>query len=229
MSAPISVIIPTLDSACSLPATFDSLVEGLNASLICEVVISDGGSKDATSTIALAWGAAMVEGPASRGGQLRRGVAASRGEWILVLHADTILQNGWSCEVQERLYDGPFCFSLGFQASGVAATLVAAWANLRTDFMRLPYGDQGLLVRRQDYERAGGYLEQPLMEDVAIVRALDPVIKRLRSRAFTDATKYQQQGWIWRGCKNLILVIRYFAGAKPEDLIVSYRSSGRPN
>jgi len=229
MSAPISVIIPTLDSARSLRATFDSLVEGLNASLICEVVISDGGSQDATSTIALAWGAALVDGPASRGGQLRRGVAASRGEWILVLHADTILQDGWSCEVQERLYDGPFCFSLRFQASGVAATLVACWANLRTDFMRLPYGDQGLLVRREDYDRAGGYLEQPLMEDVAMVRALEPVIKRLRSHAFTDAKKYQQEGWIWRGCKNLILLIRYFAGAKPEDLVSSYRSSGRPN
>ena len=229
MSAPISVIIPTLDSALSLPATFCSLIEGLNASLICEVVVSDGGSQDATSTIAVAWGAAIVEGTASRGGQLRRGVAASRGEWVLVLHADTILQDGWSCEVLELLQEGPFCFSLGFQVSGMAAKLVAAWANFRTDFMHLPYGDQGLLMRREDYNKAGGYLEQPLMEDVAMVRALKPVIKRLRSRAFTDAKKYQQEGWIWRGCKNLILLTRYFAGAKPEDLIFSYRSSGRPN
>ena len=80
MSAPISIVIPTLNSACSLPATLLSLMEGLDAGLICEVVVTDGGSNDATRTIAEAWGAEVIAGVTSRGGQLRRGVAASRGE-----------------------------------------------------------------------------------------------------------------------------------------------------
>jgi len=94
MSAPISVVIPTLNSADSLPATLLSLMEGLEAGLICEVVVTDGRSTDASGSIALDWGAEVITGAASRGGQLRRGVAVTRGAWIMVLHADTILQEG---------------------------------------------------------------------------------------------------------------------------------------
>ena len=68
MSAPISVVIPTLNSANSLSVTLLSLMEGLDAGLICEVVVSDGGSTDASGAIALAWGAEIVTGAASRGG-----------------------------------------------------------------------------------------------------------------------------------------------------------------
>ena len=229
MSAPISIVIPTLNSACSLPATLLSLMEGLDAGLICEVVVTDGGSNDATRVIAEAWGAEVIAGATSRGGQLRRGVAASRGEWVMVLHSDTILQNGWAREVQKRMHEGPLCFSLAFRAPGIAATLVAAWANLRTDVLRLPFGDQGLLLRHKDYDAAGGYLDQPLMEDVALVRALARRVSRIRAHAFTGAEKYQQQGWMRRGAKNLILLMRYLAGAKPENLARAYRSLDTPN
>ena len=111
----------------------------------------------------------------------------------------------------------------------MAAKLVAAWANLRTDLLCLPYGDQGLLLRRKDYDAAGSYLDQPLMEDVALVRALARRVSRIRAHAFTGAKKYQQQGWMRRGAKNLILLIRYLAGAKPEDLVRAYQPSEPPN
>ena len=229
MSAPISIVIPTLDSARTLPATLLSLMEGLDAGLICEVVVSDGGSKDATQSIAEAWGAEVVEGPSSRGGQLRRGVALSRGIWVLILHSDTVLQAGWALEVRQRMDRGPQCFSLAFNASGIAARLVAAWANLRTDLLCLPYGDQGLLLRRIDYDEAGGYPDQPLMEDVALVWALTPRVRRMQSHAFTSAAKYQQQGWMRRGGRNLILLARYLAGVKSEDLARAYLPSDPPN
>ena len=229
MSAPFSIVIPTLNSARSLPGTLLSMMEGLDAGLICEVVVTDGGSNDATLAIAEAWGAQIIVGAASRGGQLRRGVAASRGEWIMVLHADSILQDGWAGEVQKRMNECPLCFSLAFRDSGMAGKLVAVWANLRTDVLRLPYGDQGLLLRRKDYEAAGGYLDQPLMEDVALVCALARRVSRIRAHACTGAEKYQKQGWMRRGAKNLILLMRYWAGAKPEDLAQAYQPSELPN
>ena len=224
MSAPISVVIPTLNSADSLPATLLSLMEGLEAGLICEVVVTDGGSTDASGSIALDWGAEVITGAASRGGQLRRGVAATRGAWIMVLHADTILQEGWAEQVKAHMQQGPLCFSLAFRARGLAARWVAAWANLRSDVLGLPFGDQGLLLRRVEYDRAGGYPDQPLMEDVAMADALRGQLRQLDITAITSAARYQRHGWIKRIYKNLTLLMRFKLGADPEKLARDYRT-----
>ena len=78
MRAPISVIIPTLDAEAALPACLAALIEGVVAGLVREVIVTDGGSTDGTFRVAEETGAVWVAGPASRGGQLRRGVAAGR-------------------------------------------------------------------------------------------------------------------------------------------------------
>ena len=87
MRAPISVIIPTLDAAEVLPGCLSALMEGLEAGLIRELILSDGGSSDATGALGQAWGAQVLHGDATRGGQLRRGCAAAQGDWLLILHA----------------------------------------------------------------------------------------------------------------------------------------------
>ena len=222
MSAPISVVIPTFNSELQLPRTLWSLMEGVDSGLIREVIISDGGSTDGTLNISFNWGAKFVVGGTSRGGQLRRGVATACGDFLLIVHSDTILEAGWASELQSSLSDGPFCFSLAFNSSGVAPCLVAFWANIRTDVLRLPFGDQVLFLSREIYDVAGGYPDQRLMEDVALVLALKARVRRIRCRAFTSSEKYQRQGWINRSIKNLILLVRYFLGAEPDVLAKAY-------
>ena len=112
MSAPISVVIPTFNSELQLPRTLWSLMEGVDSGLIREVIISDGGSTDGTQNISFNWGAKFVVGGTSRGGQLRRGVATACGDFLLIVHSDTILEAGWASELQSSLADGPFCLSL---------------------------------------------------------------------------------------------------------------------
>lgn len=225
MRAEISVIVPTLNAEAHLPACLDTLMEGLAAGMIRELVVSDGGSSDATHAIAEGAGATMVVGKPSRGGQLRRGAAVARGRWLLFLHADTQLQPGWTQEVETYLgtAPGPAYFRLAFRARGVMPAWVAAWANLRAAVFRLPYGDQGLLVSRADYDAAGGYPDQPLMEDVALVRSLSGPLTALRARAFTSAERYHRAGWLRRGGQNLWTLARYFAGTDPEQLDRMYR------
>lgn len=224
MPAPVSIVIPTLNAEAELPAALEHLMEGLAAGLIRELVISDGGSTDATRAIAEAAGAEWITGAPSRGGQLRRGCAAAQGDWLLVLHADTHLEAGWSAAVSQHLQEGqgsPACFHLRFRARGLMPAWVAGWANLRSRLFGLPYGDQGLLIRRDIYEAAGGYPDQVLMEDVALARRLRR-LTLLPGAALTSAARYQRAGWLRRGARNLWTLMRYFLGATPDSLAKSY-------
>lgn len=224
MRAPISVVIPTLNAEDALGGCLAALVEGLEMGLIREVIVSDAGSTDATGALARAWGAEVVTGAPSRGGQLRRGCGAAQGDWLLVLHADTQLEQGWARPVRSHLKTQTAgWFALQFDGGGLPARLVAGWANLRSRVFGLPYGDQGLLLARTTYEAAGGYPDQPLMEDIALVRALKGQLTPLDAKAITSSEKYRHQGWLRRGARNLWTLGRYFAGAAPEDLARAYR------
>lgn len=227
MRAPISVIIPTLNAGAALPSCVAALMEGLEAGLIREVIVTDGGSTDDTTYIADQIGAEIVTGAPSRGGQLRRGCAAAAGDWLLVLHADTQLAPGWSDAVADHLgQDAPATFRLGFDQGGAGAAITSAWANLRTRLFNLPYGDQGLLIRAAQFEALGGYADIPLMEDVDLARRL-PKITPLPVTAQTSAARYVREGWLRRGLRNLTLLLRYRLGADPHALAQAYRRSSR--
>ena len=223
MRAPLSVVIPTLDAGPELPGCLAALMEGVGAGLIRELVVSDGGSRDATVALAREAGARVVEGPPGRGGQIRRGVAASGGPWLLVLHADTRLGPGWSEAVRAHMDAGGEAawFRLRFRAEGPAPRAVEAWANLRSR-MGLPYGDQGLVIPRALLDAVGGYEDIALMEDVALARRLRGRMRGLRATARTGAGRYEAGGWARRGARNLWTLARYLAGADPERLARAY-------
>lgn len=223
MRAPLSIVIPTLNAETTLAPVLGSLGEGLNAGLIRELIISDGGSTDATLLVAEQAGARIIEGTPGRGGQLGRGAEASQGSWILFLHADTALATGWSEAVLSHLaQDKPGYFHLSFAESGLAPALVAGWANLRARLFGLPYGDQGLLISRKAYDAVGGYPEIPLMEDVAMSRALRVQMVAVPVTAITSGERYVSEGWIRRGSRNLWTLLRYLSGTDPGALAKSY-------
>lgn len=225
MRAPVSIVIPTLDAEGELPGALAALGEGLAAGLIRELVISDGGSSDATRAVAEAAGAVIVTGPPGRGGQLARRARAAQGAWLLVLHADTRLSEGWAGAVLAHLAAHPEAagyFRLAFRDGGWPGRVVAGWANLRARLFGLPYGDQGLLIPRALYEAAGGYPEIPLMEDVALARALKGRMRPLGATALTSPARYRADGWLRRGLRNLATLCAYLAGVRPERLVRFY-------
>jgi len=223
MRAPVSVIIPTLDAAEELPGALACLMEGLEAGVVRELVISDGGSSDATLAIAEEVGAVVVRGAAGRGGQLARGAAVAGGPWLLFLHADTCLRPGWAEVVTNHIgqSDRAAYFRLAFRAPGLAPRIVAAWANLRAR-AGLPFGDQGLLLPRALYQAVGGFPDIPLMEDVALARALRGRLQPLPAAAETGAGRYLRNGWVRQGAANWWRLARFFAGADPAKLARRY-------
>jgi rSAM/selenodomain-associated transferase 2 len=225
VAAKLSVIIPTLNAGARLPAALDSLLPGVGAGVIAQVIISDGGSGDNTLQLADDAGAEIVTGPPGRGGQLRRGAELAKSPWLMFLHADTVLEPDWVGAVCTHIDARPekaAAFRLRFAAKGMAPRIVAAWANLRSRVFQLPYGDQGLLISRAFYDEIGGYPDIALMEDVAIARALKSRLQLLECYAETSPDRYLAQGWIKRGTRNLWTLARYLAGADPDDLARSY-------
>jgi len=227
MPAPLSIIIPTLNAAADLPLCLESLLPGLEAGLIREVIVADAGSSDTTRAIAGSSGATVIDCAAGRGRQLRAGADAARGEWLLFLHADTALSRDWTERAAWHMGTRPgmaAAFTLKYRSDAGAARWLETRANRRARWFGLPYGDQGLLITRALYNEIGGYADIPLMEDVRIVRAIGKArLVILAAEARTSAAKYERDGWRRRAWKNAWLVARYLMGASPEALAKVYR------
>ena len=225
MPAPLSVVIPTLNAAEALPETAEALLSGATEGLIRDLVITDGGSEDETLLVAKELGGTWIEGPPGRGGQIARGVDASSAPWLLILHADTHLSDGWTVAALDHMNTHPDqagYFRLAFRAEGLAPRLVAGAANLRSRVMHLPYGDQGLLISRALLAEIGGFPEIPLMEDVALADKLKGRFRRLDTEARTSADRYRRDGWLRRAAGNLGTLLRYRLGTEPEELRQRY-------
>jgi rSAM/selenodomain-associated transferase 2 len=216
----LSVVIPALNAAAGLPATLAALGD-----IPAEVVLVDGGSTDGTADLAAQGGACVVRAPRGRGGQLAAGAAAARGPWLLLLHADTVLDPGWADAVRDAMRDpgraAYFRFALD-DAAPAARRLerAVAW---RCRVLALPYGDQGLLIHRSLYDRVGGYRPLPLMEDVDMVRRLGRRrLTVLGAAAVTSSRRWRQDGWLRRSARNLLCLALFYAGVPAERIARLY-------
>ena len=227
MSAPITVVIPTLNAAEKIAPTLACLVEASADGLIGQVVIADGGSNDGIAQIAEEVGADFVAAKPGRGGQLRAGAEAARGAWLLFLHADTVLEGDWLRGVRlhlEKHGDKAGHFSIRFDSERRYARWTEGWTNIRARWFKLPFGDQGLLISRKHYDEIGGFEDIPLMEDVAMILAIGRKrLRELRGVAVTDAARYERDGYWKRGWRNWGYLTAYRLGASPERLAERYR------
>jgi rSAM/selenodomain-associated transferase 2 len=219
-SAPLSVVIPTLDAAATLSSTVAALDEAHG--LIREIIVADGGSRDDTVALAEAVGARVIPASRGRGFQLAAGAAAARGEWLCFLHADTRLDPGWSAAVARFIGDaenreraGYFVYRLDDPA--VSARRLERLVAWRSRALGLPYGDQGLILARPFYVGLGGYPPVPLMEDVMLVRRIgrDRLVP-LEVAALTSAARYRRAGYVRRSLRNLTCLGLYFLGVPPR-------------
>lgn len=224
----LSIVIPALDAAATLPDTLRALAApGPERS--CEVLVVDGGSSDGTAATAEDHGARVVGSAPGRGIQLSEGARHARGRWLLFLHADTVPGSGWADAVF-RHCDDPAnreraaTFRFALDDSARAARRLEAIVAWRTTALGLPYGDQGLLVSRGFYDSLGGFRPLPLMEDVDIVRRIGRRrLDVLDVAAVTSAVRYRRAGYLHRSGRNLFCLGLYFLGVPPGAIARLYR------
>ena len=172
----------------------------------------------------------LDSGP-GRGVQISTGAAAARGEWLLVLHADTRLPAGWRDEVTRAAASASYhwgCFRLRLDTSAWQARLIEGAVGWRVLLFRLPYGDQAMFFRRSMLEQLGGVPRVPLMEDVVLARRFGRRGPPYRSAlpVTTSARRWERDGWWRRTGRNWWMLTRYLLGASPDRLASAYAPEG---
>lgn len=234
----VSVVVPTYNEEQALSHTLDAL---LRQEGTYEVILVDGGSGDLTLAIAESFG--FINGvsdrspsplesrsscdgriqkdvsrrvlTASRGraSQMNVGANAARGDWVLFLHADTVLPVGAIRRLDEMQSDQAIQaggFMHQFSGNDWRLSVISFLDNLRCRCSRVIYGDQALFVRRALFDQLGGFPNQPILEDVAfcerLTKVTTPVL--LSPPVVTDARKFVKMG-IWKSFARVLLIILY--------------------
>lgn len=188
----ISIIIPTLNEATTIGALAASL-DGLDGQ--AEVIVSDGHSADETVWLARQYGWQVIDAPRGRGQQMNAGAEWATGDVLLFLHADTKLPDEALKLIEETLHDAKVCggnFSLTFDGGTREARLLTKlYPLLRLGGMC--YGDSAIFVRRDVFERLGGYCDYPIFEDCDLYWRMRRVGKfaRLAAAATTSSRRFE--------------------------------------
>ena len=227
----ISVIVPTLNAEKSLTACLIALIPAAMDGFVREVIVVDGGSSDRTLDIADDAGARIIHAERGRGSQLHEGARDARSGWLLFLHADTVLEPGWEHETFRHIrlieageqVDRAAAFRFALDDDGMLAAYLKAAVALRCRALKLPYGDQGLLISRALYDEIGGFKPLLLMEDVDIVRRLGRSrLTILRPKAVTSASRYRRDGYLKRMMRNTACLGLYYLRVPPRILARLY-------
>ena len=220
----VSVVIPTLDEEAELPGVLEHLAFLPGR---WEAIVADGGSSDRTVQIACERGAGIVARGVTRAAQLNAAAAAARGEVLLFLHADSRLPSGAHGSIVAALRDPALAggnFALSFDGGDRFARMLTAAYALQRRF-GFYYGDSSIWVRREVFERLGGFRELPIMDEYDFVRRLE---RAHRTTCLPGPARTSPRRWRALGVPRTLLslwAIRllFIAGVPPRRLAALYR------
>ena len=220
----MSAVIPVLNDAEAV----ERLVGQIGPDLQVEVVIVDGGLDARLDRVAgTRPGTRVIRTAAGRARQMNAGARDAAGDWLVFLHADSQLPRGWReamAAIPDAAIGGWFEFALDDAAW--QARVIERLVRWRVRVMRLPYGDQGLFVRRAVFREMGGFADLPFLEDVEFVRRLGAAgpVAEVPLPLRTSARRWRRDGWLRRSARNSLIVGFYFAGVSPARLARWYAS-----
>lgn len=218
--------MPALDEAETIAAAVEHVQQLAGRP---ELVVVDGGSRDATVERARAAGARVLASPAGRGRQMNAGARATRAGTLLFLHADCVLPPDAPRAVREVLDAGcgAGLFPVRFDAPHPLLQLVGALSRLESRCTS--FGEGALFVRRDVFQRVGGFPDWPLFEDVEMLLRLRRTTRvgKARGAVLTSARRYRAHG-VWRQqCLDIGLFALWHLGVSPERLARIYGDDGR--
>jgi rSAM/selenodomain-associated transferase 2 len=220
----LSIIMPVLDEAAGIEAALQALAPYRKRGV--EVIVVDGGSRDATAALARPLADYVIMAPRGRSLQMNAGAAAARGDALLFLHADTNLPENADRLILDGLARsgrGWGRFDVRFDGGGLLA-MTAVMMNTRSRLTGIATGDQAMFAARAAFEAAGGFPPIALMEDVALSAHLKRISRPLclTARATTSARRWQRHGVLRTILLMWKLRLGYYFGADPVRLAQTY-------
>ena len=221
----ISIIIPTINEANNLPLLLSDLSSIKKDG---EIIIVDSGSKDKTIEIANIYGAKVcISKEKNRGLQLDIGAKNAKGEWLIFLHADTRLTHDWFRKTHSFLKGNKnsiYYFKFKIDHKKIIYRVLEILVNIRSNYFKLPYGDQGLIMHRNIYFKNNGFRKIPLMEDVDFLRRLNNKkdLKQLNSPIFISSRKWERTNIFLQAIKNWNFRRRWLKGESLKSIYSDY-------
>ncbi len=222
-SKKISIIIITLNE--------EELIEGILLLLRgisdIEIIVSDGGSIDRTCRVAGKYTNKVIRGERGRGVQLNAGAALATGDILWFLHADSIPPDNFKYHIVNTLEKPGVAggaFTLEIDSNLSSLKFITKVVSLRSMISRIPYGDQGLFVKKEVFEKINRYKNIPLMEDIDFGMRLkkEGRIEILKQRIKTCARAWERDGVLRTTLRNWVYVTLFFMGYSPQKLYERY-------
>lgn len=225
----ISIVIPALNEEENIADLVHALKEReVNGSLVCEIIVADGGSTDMTRQNAKNAGAVVIKcQKKGRAKQMNEGAKIARGQILYFLHADTFPPMGYDKQILSAIRKGAGagCFQLRFSNDHPILRLYAWFTKFQITLVR--FGDQSLFVKAKIFFETGGFDESlAVMEDQKIVSELK---KRtffilLDEAVMTSARTYEKNGVLRLQFIFGMIVILYYFGVKQDTIVHLYNS-----
>ncbi|MEP0750029.1 TIGR04283 family arsenosugar biosynthesis glycosyltransferase [Trichocoleus sp. AS-A1] len=224
-AARISIIIPVLNEAAN---TIRSTLASVQNVKNVEVIVVDGGSQNETVVLVQSWGVKVLSSAAGRACQMNAGATAATGDILLFLHADTSLPLGFEKLVPLTLAQSGTvagAFELKINSPMRSLRLVEKMVNWRSRFFSLPYGDQAIFLKASVFHDIGGFPNLPIMEDFEFICRLKRLgrISIAPAPVMTSARRWQKLGVLKTTLINQIVILGYFLGVPPSQLVKFYR------
>lgn len=227
----LSIIVPVLNEAEGIGEALSALAPLRQRGV--EVIVVDGGSRDATTKLAKPLADNVIGAPRGRGAQMNAGAAVARGDVLLFLHSDTRLPPKAETLVLDALKQSVAIwgrFDIRIEGN-LLLTIVGLAMNLRSRLSGIATGDQAMFVTRAAFQSVDGFPDIALMEDVALSRSLKKLSSPLclRARVVTSGRRWQQHGLLRTILLMWRLRLAYFLGATPAALARRYGYVPREN
>ena len=220
----ISVIIPVLNDAEALDLALGSTQDYTGV----ECIVVDGGSSDESAEVAQSRGVKVLHSPPGRARQMNAGAEVAEGRFLLFLHADTRLPEGFDGHVRRILTGSGVAagaFQLQIDAPSARLRLIEKAANWRSRYLQMPYGDQAIFLRKELFREMGGFPDLPIMEDFQLIRRLqgEGRIVITPVAVVTSARRWKKLGALRTTLFNQMMILGFYLGFEPARLARWYR------